>query len=347
MVEISRDGIGQHNSLGRGVSDAVVELLCPYCLKRDCIRETDHNRLYFSCTLCNAEIPTEYVNDVTVPREVVSAVGFRGHGKTVYFASLFHTMNHLADFWPEFYTFAIDEKSLDIVRQNSKRLQAGELPDATPTSFKTPTIVRLSNIPRLGDRFFLFYDTGGENYAKASALIHHADFVRNSRTVVFIVSLDDLEDEGQNMHELLSIYVQGLGQLDGDTKDQHLIVVLSKGDKLKGRLGGREDIWRYLEAGKLEKMGTQKIGSYINGMKIVSQSLRDFVADDLGEAQFLNFATTRFKSVEFSIVSALGAEPKGKQLEVKIVPKRIIDPILWVVYKPLGILRKVYIRSMR
>jgi Zn ribbon nucleic-acid-binding protein len=324
-----------------GVATGVV---CPYCLERDSIRKTDENsQQFFSCSQCNMRVASEYVKNANTPREVISAVGFRGHGKTVYFGSLFHTMNDLAKFWPGFYTFAVDERSLDIVRQNSKLLKVGNLPAATPMNFPTPTIVRFSNIPSLGDRFFLFYDTSGEAYAKQSTLIKHASFVRNSHAVIFILSLDDLEEDGQKMHELLSTYVQGLTELEGNTKNQHLIVVLSKGDRLKERLGNHEDIWRYLEEGNLDKLGSEKLGNYVNGMKRISLGLRDFVRDDLGETQFLNFAGDRFKSVEFSIVSALGAEPAGNRLQVEIVPKRIMDPILWVVYRSKGLFRKDYL----
>jgi signal transduction histidine kinase len=92
-------------------------------------------------------------------------------------------------------------------------------------------------------------------------------------------------------------------------------------------------MWRYLEEGRLEKLGNEKLGNYISHMRRISLGLRDFVRDDLGEAQFLNFATSRFKSVEFSIVSALGAEPSGGRLQTMPVPKRIFDPLLWVMGK--------------
>ena len=328
----------------RPVTGLRAGLMCPGCLERDCIRKHDQGkRQYFSCTDCSASIPAEYVNETGIEREVISAVGFRGHGKTMYFGSLFYTIDDLAKYWPGFYTFALDETSLDVVREISADLKAGKRPKSTGASFHSPTIVRLSNIPGLGDRFLLFYDTGGESYTNANRLIQHARFVRNSRTVIFIVSLDVLEKKNERMNDLLSVYVQGLNELEGKTEDQHLIVVLSQGDKYQERLRGRDHVWRYLQEGTLEELGNEKLGRYINGMKVISDSLRSFVRDDLGEAQFLNFATTRFRSVEFSIVSALGADPVGDRLQFEIVPKRIMDPILWVMYKSLGFFRRVHV----
>jgi hypothetical protein len=37
--------------------------------------------------------------------------------------------------------------------------------------------------------------------------------------------------------------------------------------------------------------------------------------------------------MSFSIISALGTEPQGARLSVEIVPRRILDPVLWVMEK--------------
>ena len=319
------------NKKDKGAIKMVKNSLCPYCLNVDSIADkSDKNEQNYACISCKSNVPREYVNYGKIPREVVSAVGFRGHGKTVYFASLFHTLNDLASFWPGFYTFAVDEKSLETVRDNAKLLKTGALPDATLMNFPAPTIVRFSNMPSLGHRFFLFYDTSGEAYARQSALIQHASFVKHSRTVIFIISLDDLEHDGQRAHDLLSVYVQGLTELKGNTKEQRLLVVFSKADLLEARLQNQGEIWHYLQTGRLENLGNVKLNQYVKEMKRISKSLGKFIRYDLKDMQFLNFAQDRFKGVDFCIVSALGSEPAGARLRDEVTPKRIIDPILWV-----------------
>jgi hypothetical protein len=317
------------------------KLMCPYCLEVGCIElKQDEKQRYYACSLCSIRVSSEYVNRPEIQREVVSAVGFRGHGKTVYFASLFNLMNDLADYWPGFYTLAADETSLDIVKNNSRMLKAGDLPVATPMNFPTPTIVKFANMPRFGERFFLFYDTSGEAFARQSAVIQHASFVKRSNSVIFLISLDDLERDDQKMHELLSAYVQGLTDLKGDPKNQHLIVVFSKGDRLKERLGKYKQVWEYLEEGRLALLSNGKMGSYIKNMKNISQNLKIFVQNDLKETQFLNLSKDRFKSIEFSIISALGTQPSGNHLDGLSIPKRIMDPLLWVIYKSEGIIQR-------
>jgi hypothetical protein len=78
-------------------------------------------------------------------------------------------------------------------------------------------------------------------------------------------------------------------------------------------------------------------------MKHVSQDLKTYVRNDLKELQFLNLATDRFKSMEFSIISALGTQPSGTHLDAVSVPKRIFDPLLWVIYKSQGVIQRNFI----
>jgi hypothetical protein len=318
------------------------KIVCPNCLEQRTIktRLDENNKEYYSCLACNSVIPREYAENTSSPVEVVSAVGFRGHGKTLYFSSLFYSIDKLASIWPGFYSFAADERSLDTIKDNISKLKKGELPPPSPASFPIPTNVRLANLPALGDRFFLFYDTGGESYTRASKLIKYAGFVRRSHTAVFLVSLEDLDYDGSKLHELLSIYVQGLTELAGKPGNQHLLVVFSKGDLLGPKLNsggsGSERIWQYLTGGEIKSLNHIKILDYIKGMQEVSADLREFTGRELNALQFINFAQDQFRSVEFSLISSLGAKPVGNRLQVEINPKRLFDPLLWIAYRSLN-----------
>lgn len=320
-------------------------MICPNCLAQDTIgaRKDRDKKKYYSCSECNSIIPREYAENTGTPIEVVSAVGFRGHGKTLYFSSLFYSVDRLAAIWPGFYSFATDEKSLDTIKDNIAALKRGDLPPPNPASFPIPTNVRFCNLPNLGNRFFLFYDTGGEAYTRASKLIKYASFVKRSKTVIFLISLEDIAYDAAKMHELLSIYVQGLTELEGKPGDQHLLVVFSKGDLLGTRLDKRKPIRRYLEKGGLESLGKIKMRDYITRMKRVSGHLRKFARKELHATQFVNFAQDQFKSLDFSIISSLGAKPVGNRLQVEITPRRIFDPLLWVSFKSLSWFRRNYL----
>ena len=58
-----------------------------------------------------------------------------------------------------------------------------------------------------------------------------------------------------------------------------------------------------------------------------------FTEQELNAHEFVNAAESNFKSLNFSIISALGTEPEGARLTVEIVPRRILDPVLFVIEK--------------
>ncbi|NIM13845.1 MAG: hypothetical protein GTO45_17515 [Candidatus Aminicenantes bacterium] len=318
--------------------------ICPYCLEQKTIaaRKDKDEKSHYSCSACNSRIPRGYAENTKTPIEVVSAVGFRGHGKTIYFSSLFYSRDILASIWPDFYTLPADEETLKTIKKNITELEKEDLPPRTPISFPKPTIVEFCNIPGLGNRFFIFYDTGGETYETPSDLGQYALFVKRSQTVIFLISLEDLVHEEIDMYDLLQVYVLGLNdKLEGNTKNQHLIVVFCKGDILEPRLRRWEEIWEYLINGRLESMKNISIGNYIDGMKRISGLLKDFTKTELKENQFINCAKNRFKSYDFSIVSSLGSNPIENRLRTKINPKRIFDPLLWIIYKSLSRFKKI------
>jgi len=315
--------------------------LCPYCLEKNrIVRKKEKSRESYSCTSCLSPIPREYAENFNTRSEVVSTVGFRGHGKSLYFSALFYSMDKLAVIWPGFYSFATDERSLDTIKDNISELKQGNLPPPTPASFPIPTNTRFSNMPAFGHRFFLFYDTGGEAFVKSGKLIKHAAFVKRSETVLFLVSLKDIDFDGTKLHDLLSTYVQGLTELGGNPKNQTLLVVLTKGDLLGSRMNDYDDLRQYLKNGGLDSLRNFKLGPYVDKMQAVSNGLGKFIHDQLKAVQFMNFAKAEFKNTEFSIISALGAKPVGNRLQVEINPKCIFDPLIWVTYNSMNWLER-------
>ena len=65
----------------------------------------------------------------------------------------------------------------------------------------------------------------------------------------------------------------------------------------------------------------------------ISNRLLEFTEQELQAHEFINTAEANFKSINFSIISALGTEPQDGRLAVAIVPRRILDPLLWVMEK--------------
>jgi hypothetical protein len=290
---------------------------------------------------CGEEIPSLYVRDYAIyPPVVLSAIGFRGHGKTVYFSSLFRLIRGqaLAGVWPGFHTQCMSERDLDTVLKNVQMLNEGKLPGATPKNFPRPTMVRVSGVPMLRDCTLLCYDTGGECFEKATQLVQYASFVRQARTAVFLVSIKSLRDPAAEMHNLLDSYIGGIGDLGGRVEDQHLVVTYSQADELGERLRAWGGLHEYLRQGGID--GLTDPQHYLGRLRQVSAELHAFTSRELGAFQFLNSAQSQFKSVSFAILSALGARPAGDRLTAQVTPRRVLDPMLWVQYKSLPPLKR-------
>lgn len=314
-------------------------MLCPFCLADERIKQQKlPNSLAsaYICPNCNEQAPALYAQDnKKYPPVVISAIGFRQHGKTVYFASLFYTLKKLtlARDWPEFFTMSLNEDSLDTVYGNVRMLEGGTLPDSTPKNFPRPTMIRAEGIPMQPDCTLLFFDTGGECFERPTQLVQFAGFVRRAKAALLLISVPDLEDPRAGMQQLLNTYVVGMRELGARTDDQHLIVVYTKGDHLAARFAGGpwEDLRTYLVHGSVDDLA--RPDGYMERMHRVSDRLLAFTEQELHANEFINAAEANFKSVNFSVISALGAAPQGARLPVKIVPRRILDPVLWIMEK--------------
>lgn len=313
-------------------------MLCPFCLADVKFKQAKSARnpaIVYLCPDCNEQAPALYIQDYRkYPPVIISATGFRQHGKTVYFAALFYTLKRLtlARDWPEFFTMSLNEDSLDTVYGNARLLEGGALPDSTPKNFPRPTMVRAEGVPMQPDSTLLFFDTGGECFEKPTQLVQFAGFVRRAKAAMLLISAADLEDPRSEMQKLLNTYVVGLRELGGRTEDQHLIVVYTKADQLAARFSPKwEDLRAYLITGSVDDMARTE--GYLERMQDVSNRLLEFTEQELQAHEFVNAAEANFKSISFSIISALGSEPQDGRLPVAIVPRRILDPLLWIMEK--------------
>jgi hypothetical protein len=309
--------------------------ICPFCLAEARFQRNQ-------CPECGQSIPLMYISEYKqCPPVVINAVGFRGHGKTVFFSSLFYILQAelLTKCWPKFCHMPINEQSLKMVFDKAEELAKGILPDSTPKAFLEPALVQMTSIPTQRNCTLLIYDTGGESFENPSQLPQNAPFLKRAKTVMFLVSIPDLERPHVEMAELLNKYVLGMrNHLQASTKNQHLVVVYTKADMIDFR-DGWQDLEVYLSKGSMDELVSMK--GYVKGMRQVSGLLYKYTRDELRANQFLNAANMSFEDVTFSMVSALGAEPARARsggvirLSIKVVPLRVVDPLLWMIGKSL------------
>ncbi|MCU0484860.1 MAG: hypothetical protein MUC85_01995 [Anaerolineales bacterium] len=264
---------------------------------------------------------------------ILSAVGFSGHGKTVYLATLLHEMeNRLTHMWPKFYRQALNLDTVKTVQENLEILEKGNLPESTRRNFPKPSIHLLKPIPQYGDRVLMAYDPPGEAFDNDELISSFAHFIQCSPTVLFLISFKDLpEPRYENAYRLLNTYILGMARLGGKTKNQHIIIAFTKADQLLAELEGYPLIYEHLSTSSQHQLSTPK--NYLKTLKAVSEELTRFTLQELHAQALINLAEDSFKSVNFCVVSALGSAPENGHLSTIIQPKCVVDPLIWVLEK--------------
>lgn len=330
------------------------KMICPFCLEKVKFKKEIHTNSTFSYMCprdeCKQLIPRLYVEDYRkYPPVVVSVIGHRAHGKTVALSTLYYSLARMdmGQYWSDFYLFPINEQSLEVVFENASALDAGRLPPPNPKIFPEPTLLQVNGLPvtKQGRATLLFYDTAGEAFLKTQDIGRYAGFVRRAETALFLVSIPQLkaaEDHtgdiaktaGGELERLLYSYIQGMADMNADTRNQHLIVVFTCADAMLPELDDWPAIKKYILEDDWAQLSATE--SYIAGMYQISEQLEKFTMDVLKARQFLALTRDRFKSVNFSIISALGAAPDEQgNLAVKIKPRRIMDPLFWTLERNL------------
>ncbi len=306
-------------------------MLCPNCLQNT-RGTTCQNK---DCE--QKEIPPLYIlhyGDFSKKPSILSVVGFTGHGKTVYLATLMHALEkELVNMWPKFFRLGLDQNTVDTVMHNSMLLARGQLPAPTPRTFPRPSIHLLKNIPRYKTRGLIIYDPSGEAFNSDEGIKSLAGFVQRARSVIFLVSLADLQPPKSNdLYRLLNVYVLGMAKMKAKTKNQHLIVAYTKADLLAQELEKYPSVLRHLNSNYGELADPKR---YLQKLSIISKQLLAFTEDHLQATAFVRLAQDQFRRVEFCAVSALGAAPERdasgvSRLATAIKPRCVLDPLLWV-----------------
>lgn len=321
---------------------------CPYCLKsthpKTEIRREKQGDPYetYVCSECEKEIPPEYIiENGRVQKLSIGMVGFRGHGKTTYLSALFYLLHDMCPtIWNNFVLLSLNKEALDRLHEKKTSLLSGNLPEATPTNFPVPAIVEFRNIPTLGTYFVSFYDTGGEVFEDPASIRGPGLFVAYSDVVLFLISIANIYSKendrwARELDRLLDIYIRAIRDMHIGRKKQHLVVVFSKADLLlEGKPELSKSLKEYIEQGdykKYKSLNEDNLRLIIS----ISREIENWL--EINRANlFINLARDNFKSVEYTMVSSLGAAPKGDKLEFRLtpkLPKRVLDPFLVALYK--------------
>ena len=328
---------------------------CPNC-------KQESRRL--CCPHCHNPLPPEMIEEGS---EIISIIGDRSSGKTVYFVSLIHELREqgykldIVDVNPQ--DLSHDEKTRTSIvygKMSEDMFDNGYLPKQTRAVRPAPMIFRISTEKKdkKGGRsiYLVFYDTAGEIFRDANRMQEVANYLMDSAGVILLV-------DPYTMPGLRKTLVEGKVLSDENYIKANPIVVF---DKLKEMLehSGRKKIldrplaitFSKIDAvvQALENTGSpyqvsgvdlEHNSSFILTKRLnlseidqISAQLQSVAEQRWGAGQLNAAAVASFgeENVRLFAISALGCTPDSAGKLPELQPYRVMDPLVWILHKMGG-----------
>lgn len=276
--------------------------------------------------------------------KMISIVGSKGSGKTVYMRSL---INELLTKFPleEYFNFKVDvaKASENAYERDFKIKQNMMLPETTQKGKKEPFVIKLIN-QEDKELNLVIYDAAGEEFNRNNDDISiNLKHLSNSSMIIMLIDILQIEKVRQTVTTklkeahgiglsndyVLKVVIEelqdklGLNKFFGKKKiDIPIAVSLSLVDLLKEKYLEEEPPFlmesRHLKMKRFDR----------NSNKVISDGVVDFLKEH-NQDNFLSFLKSNFKTYNFHAISSLGSEPVNNNVE-HLSPHNVLDPIIWL-----------------
>jgi hypothetical protein len=244
------------------------------------------------------------------PKErVVATIGYPGHGKSVFLASLFwdsffFLSKAFQDDRLPFSVRAATEEASKVFYGNARLLHDLILPPANPRTRPEPAALEFKGIPSPsnGQRRnikLIFYDIAGEVFMDDSRTREYAPFVAEATDFIFLFDPTHEEFNALSAAQLIDL-VHRLAQ-----KKKNLIVALTKMDELCAR-----DEWWARAVGERwtdSILTISDLDQYFDQMRWISETMRNWWIDE--ERTGYNLLGSLPANTRFCMLSSLGHQP--------------------------------------
>jgi len=331
---------------------------CPACKEES---------LSIICPKCHSSLDREMMND---DNTVISIIGGQGSGKTNYITVLIWELQRRS------YTF---DASIQVITCGD--YMDGNQPYTTAHRYKKdfynllyekqichaatqreakenriPLIYRLTiGEDTLGKGkgksvILVFYDTAGENFLSNEDIAKHAEFLRHSAGIIFLLDAwgipaiqkndSNIAKKSQKSFDVILNPLFDYIRNEMESKDQKefkqksIALSFSKIDTI---LNNKE----YDIAGLKMQMNSSFLDDpskkvSLNDLSTMHRGLFSALEYNWDEGQFLkNVKDSLGEKVQFFGFSALGQMPTGAQTNIveNIRPYRVLDPLVWILYE--------------
>jgi hypothetical protein len=319
-------------------------LLCPFCMKY-------HPYSVIECPEKRIKIPSVYIEDSKrgVPVVVMLTIGYSGHGKTCFLSSLFYTLyyGNMSEKWPGFSFIGLTMETLNRIHNEYVNiLDHRRLPPKTPIMFPTPLILKFQQFPLKVKNFFkryfqgitmeqqelilIFYDIGGGTFDVDEKIKHNVPILVEIGTLIFLISLPQIMKDTQagisvvqQLHKLMNTIVLAIGAI-GEKKKKNLLICFTMGDEMwdcRDSQYGQLAIPLTHPTPYADQMA-RYFAACCDDSDIIGQHIQETYTP------FYNALVNNFRSVRFTTISALGAQPNEAGELERFMPTNIFDPVL-------------------
>lgn len=314
-------------------------ITCPYCFQ---VHDLRHRR---ACPETNQEIPDPFVEACrTDPPLWLMTLGYQEHGKTSFVLGLLRALESL-QLSSTGYLAALDDPTARRIAAFRHRVKEGRPPEPTPADrLPRPLLFHVHGLPGIRSRCLVLYDLPGQDLDDPRRLDRYGGVLPRIRNLWFVVNREDLEErgEGRGMQQLFSRYSGAMNRVQAPLEGRRLIVVYTKGDRdeLSPRLRdhlARDPLARTSPGSDEEAPGTEYDShDYRQQLREISDALRDLTRQIPDGAGFINMVEDKGMELCFTITSALGRQPEGRDhlLPPDSRPRRVLDPYLWATEHP-------------
>lgn len=301
--------------------------LCPYC----------HNDLPYSAG--------------RAPSNIIAIIGASQVGKSVYMASLIHTLETVT-------AHNFEAACLPISSETSRRFRMQYMDPL----FAQNTLIESTQKERKQEPFIyqfkfkdakkaplslVFFDVAGEGMVEEDYLELYANHIKNAEGILFLVDPLQLS----TIRNKILLNNQDMGDFTSQYQEARDVVV-TLGENFIGReeegrtaiptavVVTKSDMLEHLakEDGEYIRQNSNIFQNYVhkgyfnlNEYENINGEVKQFI--EQVDLAFLDAIEVHFKNVGYFAVSSLGQNPVEGKLEGVIQPMRVDEPFLWLLYK--------------
>lgn len=300
--------------------------LCPYC----------HNDLPYSAG--------------RAPSNIIAIIGASQVGKSVYMASLIHTLETVT-------AHNFEAACMPINSETSRRFRSQYMDPL----FAQNTLIESTQKERKQEPFIyqfkfkdtskaplslVFFDVAGEGMVEEEYLELYANHIKNAEAILFLVDplqLSTIRTKirlGQEEGDFTSQYQESrdvvvtlaenfIGRQEEGRTPIPTAIVVTKSDMLESL--ATEDGQYISKDSSIFKNYTHKQYFDLEAYETINDEVKHFI--EQVDLAFMDAIEVHFNNVSYFAISSLGQNPVNGYLEGVIQPMRVDEPFLWLLYK--------------